>query len=180
MSSLSVYIAGGAVVFLCLYLYAGDFERYSMFCVGVFRRVKHEPAEIDGHECRETWCETTPGDGEHRQWFKEIVLLGVPVASYGGGSAYYCGDHADVTIQEGDYEETRSVPDSVIWAIVWVVEKIGTDVEAPEDSEFKSVQSNVTTGVGDAMALAPVLLLVLIAAGVLGAVNRATGGIEVE
>jgi hypothetical protein len=144
-----------------VYLYTGDFERYSVFTVGVFQRVSHEPASLDGHECREHWCDVESEAGERRRWFKEIVFFGVPLASYGGGEGYYCGDHAHVGIQTGEFEESQSVPDSVLWAIVWVAEKFATDVDAPEESEFGGVQNDISGSMGDAMALIPVALLVM-------------------
>lgn len=158
------FAAVAIVVLVAGYLYVGDFEKYSIFTVGVFQRVTHERAALDGHECREHWCEVDDVDGERRLWFKEIVLLGVPLASYGGGEAYYCEDHAHVRIQTGEFEESRSVSDSVIWAIVWVAEKFATDVETPEESEFDSVQNDISSSVGDALTLAPVALMIIIAA----------------
>lgn len=156
--------AVGVVVFLVVYLYAGDFVRYSIFTVGVFQRVTHEPASLDGHDCREHWCDVDDVEGERRMWFKQIVLLGVPIASYGGGEAYYCDEHAHVGIQTGEFEEARTVPDSVIWAVLWVVEKFATDVDTPNESEFESVQNDVAGCVGDVMRLVPVALLVIFAA----------------
>jgi len=154
-------LAALAIVFLLVgYLYAGDFEKYSMFTVGVFQRVTHEPAALEGHKCREYWCDVDNVDGERRLWFKEIVLLGVPMASYGGGEAYYCDEHAHVSIQRGEFEETRSVSDSVVWAMVWVAEKFATDVETPEESEFGSVQDNFTGGMGDAMTFLIAVLVI--------------------
>ena len=152
------------VTLTAVFAYASDFERYSIFTVGVFRRVTHEPADLKGHECREHWCEVDDVNGEHRVWFKEIVLLGVPLASYGGGEGYYCDDHAHVGIQTGEFEESRSVPDSVVWALVWVVEKFSTDAELPKESEFETVQTDLTRGVGDAINLLPVVFLVVFAA----------------
>jgi hypothetical protein len=164
-------VAAAVVAISAGYLYAGDFKRYSVFTVGVFERVTHQPAALDGHECREHWCEVDSVDGERRRWFKEIVVLGVPLASYGGGEAYYCDDHAHVGIQTGEFEESRSVPDSVVWALVWVAEKFATDVETPEKSEFDGVQNGISGSVGDAMALIPVALLVLTGAMIMGAMK---------
>ena len=82
------------------YLYAGDFDQYAAYTVGVYERVSHEPAALDDIQCREHWCETDSGGGERRRWFKEIVLLGVPVATYGGGLGYYCEDHAHKSVRE--------------------------------------------------------------------------------
>lgn len=164
-------VAAAVVAISAGYLYAGDFKRYSIFTVGVFQRVTHEPAALDGHGCREHWCEVNSVDGEHRRWFKEIVVLGVPLASYGGGEAYYCDDHAHVGIQTGEFEESRGVPDSVVWAIVWVAEKFATDVETPEESEFDGVQNDISGSVGDAMALIPVALMVLTASMIMGAMK---------
>jgi hypothetical protein len=152
------------VAFAATWLYAGDFERYSIFTLGVFKRVTHEPTTLNGEECREHWCEATDSAGERRLWFKEIVLFGIPVASYDGGEAYYCDDHAHVAIQTGEFQESRSVPDSVIWAIVWIAEKFAFDVEAPEESDFTPVD-NVTTNASQAMSLIPIAFLVLFAAG---------------
>ena len=173
LNSIPEAAAIGIVVFLVAYLYTGNFERYSIFTVGVFQRVTHEPAALEGHECREHWCEVDDTDGERRVWFKEIVLLGVPVASYGGGEAYYCDDHAHVGIQTGEFEESRSVPDSVIWALVWVGEKFSTDAEMPEDSEFGSVQNNVTGGIGDAITLIPIAVLVITASVIMKSMDGA-------
>lgn len=173
MSTLPAIVGVGAVVFLAAYLYAGDFQRYSIFTVGVFQRVTHEPAALGGHECREHWCDIDGGDGERRRWFKQIVVLGVPVASYGGGEAHYCDEHAHVRIQTGEFEESRTVSDSIIWAIVWVAEKFATDVESPDDSEFNSVQNDLSGSVGDVMALVPVALLVLTGAVILKSMGGA-------
>lgn len=168
----AVAVAAFGVV-LVAYLYAGDFQRYSIFTVGVFQRVTHKPAALDGDECREHWCDVTTGDGERRLWFNEIVLLGVPVASYGGGEGHYCGDHAHVRIQTGEFQESRSVPDSVVWALVWVAEKFATDVETPDKSEFGDVQDDITGSVGDVMTLLPVAILVLTGAIILKSMNGA-------
>jgi len=173
LNSLPGIAAVGVVVFVVAYLYAGDFERYSIFTVGVFQRVTHEPAALDGHECREHWCDIDDVDGERRLWFKQIVVLGVPIASYGGGEAYYCDEHAHVGIQTGEFEEARGVSDSVVWAIVWVAEKFATDVESPDESEFEGVQNDITGSVGDAMALVPVALLVLTGAVILKSMDGA-------
>jgi len=172
-----LFMAGG--LFVAGYLYAGDFERYSILTVGVFERIAHEPQALDGAECREHWCETAAGDGEHRRWFKEVVVGGVPVASYGGGSGYYCGDHAHVSIQRGEFDETRSVSDSVVWALVWVAETFATPTETPDDSAFESVQEDVTAGMGSAIQLVPVALLVVVASLVIRTVGAASlNGVE--
>lgn len=171
MTAAAVLVAVSTLLFVGACLYAGDFERYSIFTVGVFQRVTHQPAALDSHECREHWCEVDGGDGERRLWFKQIVLFGIPVASYGGGEGYYCDGHAHVGIQTGEFEEAKSVPDSVIWAIVWVVERFATDTGRPDESEFDSVQTEVTSGFDGVVTLLPVAVLVIVAAPILAAVS---------
>lgn len=163
MISAEVAVLAVALVVLA-YLYLGDFEQYAIYSVGVYKRVTHEPATLDGHECREDWCDVDAGDGEHRRWFKQIVLFGAPIATYGGGETYYCIDHADASIQLGLYEETARARDRLVWAIVWVAERFATDAEVPEESEFDAVESNMTSAVGTAFQLLPIACVILIAA----------------
>lgn len=152
-----------AVVVLA-HIYLGDFERYAIYSVGVFKRVAHEPVTLKDSECCEHWCDVDAGDGEHRRWFKEIVLAGVPIATYGGGETYYCINHADAEIQLGLYEGTTRARDRLVWALIWVAERFATDAEVPEESEFDAFASDMTTAAGTALQLLPVACLILFAA----------------
>lgn len=154
---------GVAVLTLSGYGYLADFERYSVFCVGVERRVSR--AHVEGeYECID--CEEETSEAERVRWYRELVLFGAPLHQLVDGDHYYCEDHASADYHLHDIPTVDETP--WYWAFLEALFEPSTSIE--EDSEFQ----NVTTSVGAAFHLIPVALLVLIAAMIIGLVGRAS------
>lgn len=174
------------VLFACLagYGWRADFERYSIFTVGVFKRVKREAVEPGEFECADTMCSATTERAEKRRYYKEIVVAAFPVLRYGGGTSYYCEDHYSFEfiqhLDEDGWQTTDRVHQrlgmAAIEAILWLIGETGQVQGLEDESEFSNASSDVTTGMSDAMSLMPVVFLVLIAAVILGATNRVIDG----
>lgn len=158
---------------IAVYIFRADFEKYSIFTTGVFKRVSREVVETD-HECHDTYCEATVSPGERRRWYKEIVVAGMPAVRFGGGTHYYCEDHVAFEIRDGLDDPRQSTVERLAMPIVEAIVAFGEwKVEPPEteDSPLTNAQADVTTGMTTAVDLLPAMILVLIAAAVIGVVR---------
>lgn len=149
------------VLTLSGYGYLADFERYSVSCVGVERRVARAHVEGD-YECIE--CEEGVSEAERVRWYRELVLFGAPLQKLVDGDHYYCEDHASADYHLHDLPTVDET--SWYWAFLEALFEPSAPIE--DDSELQ----NVTTSVGAAFHLLPVLLIVLIAAMLIGLVGR--------
>ena len=154
-------------VSLSLYAYRADFQRYSIFCYGVYKRVDRRVVETD-RECHEDYCEQNVAPGEARRWYKEIVVLGMPVVKYGGGTHYYCADHVAFELYGTDLVPEKSTPEKLTITLVEGIGEYLIDTAEPDDD---TPFDDVTTGVHDALSLVPVVLIVLIGAMIISLVK---------
>lgn len=163
-----------SVGLLAVYTYRADFEKYSIFTTGVFKRVSREVVETE-HECHDTHCEATVSPGERRRWYKEIVVGGMPAIRFGGGAHYYCENHVAFEIRNDLNDPRRSTVERLAMPIAEAIVAFAEwKVEPPEteDSPLTDAQTNVTASMSSAVSLVPVLLLVLVCALVIGAVKN--------
>lgn len=159
---------------IAVYIYRADFEKYSIFTTGVFRRVSRRVVET-GEVCDDLYCETIVAPGERRRWYKEIVIAGMPVIRFGGGTHYYCEDHVAFDIRndlDEPYKPTVerlgiSLAEGIVGFAKWELDTTKTD-----DNPLKNAQTNVVSGMGAAVQLIPVVILVLITALMISFVRR--------
>jgi len=156
---------------LCLlYLYRADFQQYSVFTVGVFKRI----SRYEGHrniECSNVDCDNTTEGSELRKAYKEIVIGGAVIAKYDVVSNRYCHKHTSFEFQQDEFGQTttRRVAETLIGGIVGVA---SWKVEQKEDqTPFDEVTANMSTS----FELVPVALIVLVAALLMGAVKGLSG-----
>lgn len=154
---------------LAVYTFRADFTRYSIFTVGVFRRVSRRSAETDC-ECIETFCDQTVSPGERRRWFREIVVAGMPVVRYGGGVHYYCEDHAAFEVLDELDSPTPGTAERLAISVFAAFGEFLTALPEPE-SELDDPYENVTANMSTALDLIPVLLIVFVAVTVVSLVN---------
>lgn len=142
-----------------LYLYRADFEKYSVFTVGVFKRVHRRPATETEFECSEPYCSETVVDGEKRTRYKEIVLFGCPILSYGGGTLYNCESHVSFEFTQGDHTTTTErLQETIVSAIVGFAEwQTIPDVEKPNKSAFDDAVK-ATSATADVASVALIIL----------------------
>ena len=147
------------------YAVRADFATYSVFTVGVFKRLDRAAAD-GGQECVK--CESEVQSGERRRYYKEIVVAGMPTVRYAVGDSYYCGDHSSFEFRQGEGSgDVRRLSDTLTEALVqfaaWVVDSDRVGVEVP-DSEFADYDGNITSDVQAAAGLLPMAVMVLTAA----------------
>ena len=152
-----VAVVGGYVV-------RADFATYSVFTVGVFKRLDRAAAD-GGQECVE--CESEFQSGERRRYYKEIVVAGMPTVRYAVGESYYCGDHTSFEFRQGEGSgDVRRLSDTLTEAgvqfAVWFFD--GEWDVAGQDSEFADYDGNITSDVQAAAGLLPMAVMVLTAA----------------
>jgi hypothetical protein len=174
MGPLAQFAVATAAILLLVYLYRADFEKYSIFTVGVYKRVTHAAAEDTDVDCYRVHCESTVTNGEVRRRYKEIVIAGCPIVRYGGGASYHCQDHTSWEFSKLDdvEDDTRELSESILSAFVSFLQFVQAgQLELPDEDE--SEFANATSSVGTAMNLAGPVLLILIAAVILKLVNAA-------
>lgn len=160
-------VAGVALLTTGFY-YRSDFAHYSVFTVGRFRRLRRQSVREEGHHCRD--CDTEIELGERRDYYKALVVAGAETLRYGGGTARYCYSHSDVGVR-GDLEPVETFETVPWWARVFLLFGETLETEPAEKNEFE----NLTTGVSSAFQLTGVLVLVVVAATIVGAVNALRG-----
>lgn len=172
-----IQMAVAVVATLSLYSYRADFSKYSIFTVGVFKRLDRVVIETSDYECAEFHCEEQTDVAERRRFFKEIVVAGMPVLRYDKGEAHYCEDHVSFEVVDELDNPRKSKTDrltiSLAAAIVGFTEW-KTEMEPDQDDPLSDVQS-VSSGFADAFALMPIILMVLCAAVVMNLMQRFRG-----
>jgi len=151
------------IILLGLYAWRADFSRYSIFTVGVFKRVTRSPVESE-EECEEYYCENTVSPGEKRRSFKEIVVAGIVVVQYGGGTHHYCPDHASFEASEGIDETPGTIVERLSHPAAKLI--IALDKRTPEtvdEANARDAPRNIASTTSDVVSLAPVIIIVLIA-----------------
>ena len=150
-----------------LYLWRVDFQSYSVFTVGTFKKVYRYESTDQTAECSENLCESGCLEGEIRKATKEVVIFGCPVIRQTTAVNSYCPDHTSFEFEQGEYSVTTTerVKESVLSAII----SLGTlKFEPQSESELtksqKTASNDVAAAMGDAFSLLPVLVLVLCAA----------------
>lgn len=146
-----------------LYLYRADFEKYSVFTVGVFKRVYRSPARETEFECSERYCSETVVDGEKRTRYKEIVLFGCPILSYGGGTLYNCESHVSFEFTQGDHTTTTErLQETIVSAIVGFAEwQTIPEVEKPNKSAFDDAMK-ATSATADLAGVALLIVAIVV------------------
>lgn len=150
-----------------LYLWRADFQQYSVFTVGVFRRVHRYRATTDS-ECTDTYCDHDVVDGEARKATKEVVVFGCPLFRHNTVVNHYCPDHTSFEYRQGEFAVTRTeqVKQTVIAGISafaeWEVQR----------QQNKRPFDDVQTGTGTAVSLLPVAFLIVIAASIIAVFRR--------
>jgi len=157
---IEILLLGGAI-FGLFYLYRADFSHYSIFTVGVHKRLHRYKARNTDTECYASMCDRTVVEGEIRKACKEIVVFGCPVLRYDTATNYYCDSHGSFEYQQGNYSVTSTERlATTITSGIMACAAFKGGFEDTEDSAFKDVQ----TSMGDGLGLAPVALLVLMTA----------------
>lgn len=153
------------------YLWRADFAHYSIFTVGVFKRVTRYKSHNQNRECSELDCGLGTKDGEIRKGRKEIVLLGCPIRRTDTVTNVYCPEHTSFEFQEGQYQETttRRVAKTVLTGLAHA----GQFKPAPKDDD--SPFDNAVQGVSAGFDLIPVLLLVIIITACVGVAKTLRG-----
>ena len=162
-----VQIAVITIATLSIYSYRADFSRYSVFTVGVFKRLERTVVEGAEYECAEFHCEETTEVSERRQYFKEIVALGMPIVRYHKGESHYCKDHVSFEVIEDldnpKISTSEKIGTSLLMAFAAFIEWLAKGEPEVEESEFDDITASVET----ALDLIPVIFIVLLAAIVL-------------
>lgn len=167
--------ATAALVVAVLLAYRADFQRYSIFTVGVFKRIDRSVA--GAHECAALDCDADPDVTERREWFREIVVAGVPLVRYGGGVHHYCDRHVSFELR-GELDEapaptTERLKVSIAEAAVTAITgPAAVDEAVKQDREHTNPYEDALAGVGSALSLAPIALLVLVTAVLLYPVQK--------
>lgn len=167
------YLAIAGLVLFAAYLYRADFAKYSIFTVGVFKRVTRKRSE-SGVACTESLCENEVSSGEVRIASKEIVVAGCVMLRYGSVENHYCSDHTSFEFRRMDFKPStvEKLNETVIQAIVHFSTWVQLPAEEREDSTF----NDVTTATQSAFDLAGVAVIVLIAAAMISIINALSGG----
>jgi len=76
-----------------LYLWRVDFQSYSVFTVGTFKKVYRYESADQTAECSENLCESGCLEGEIRKATKEVVIFGCPIIRQTTAVNHYCPDH---------------------------------------------------------------------------------------
>ena len=175
-------LVGAVIVALgSAYTYRADFARYSIFTVGVFKRVERRAVEGVEYECADPMCEAHTDVAERRRWFKEIVVAGMPVAGYGGGTAHYCEDHVAFEILDELDNPTKTRTERLkVTLLEGIVAFLAFELEPREDSDLANASDDLVSGVGDAMSLLPVVFVVLIAVIFMSLLKVGRPSMEVE
>ena len=175
-----IQITAVTVAVLSLYSYRADFSRYSIFTFGVFKRLDRVVVEDAEYECAEIHCETSTEVSERRRYYKEIVVAGMPLLPFDKGESYYCEDHVSFEALEllDNPKRTRSekVGSSILVGLVAFLEWFAEPIEVEEDDAFE----DVTASFGDVLSLIPVVLMVLLVASIIGAMQRSLPSEESE
>jgi hypothetical protein len=143
-------------------LMRGDYEKYSVFSIGEYRRLHRRSVREENRSCRD--CESDIEIGEHRRYYKAIVVAGVEVVRYGGGTATYCYDHADVGFRS-EIQPVETFAQYPLWLdfLVGIFELFSTpgQTESLSESEFDNATDDIVASTSDALTLAPTVFLVL-------------------
>jgi len=156
---------------LIAYLWRADFDTYSVFTVGVFKRVTRYKSHNQNRECSKLDCESGTKEGEIRKGWKEIVLFGCPIRRTDSVTNAYCPDHTSFEFQEGEYRETttRRVAETVLTGLAHAGQL------KPETKEDESPFDGAVNTTSACFDLIPMLLLVIIIAACVGAAKTLRG-----
>jgi len=164
------YAIGAVVALVVAFVYLrSDYAHYSIFTVGVFKRVSRRPSTTQT-ECEESYCEERITDGETRIAYKEIVLCGVAIVRFGGVENHYCQEHTSLEFRQGEFAKptVEQLQESILSGFVsfsiFMQNSLDDDAEAdPFNQTVKATQS--------AFDLMGVAFIVLIAAVMISAVK---------
>lgn len=169
MTDAPTVAALAALAIVVAYWWRGDFAAYSVFTVGVFKRLDRASANATGRECAELGCEVPVEAGERRRWYKDLVVAGLVLARYGGGEAVYCAQHTSFefrhTWEPDDPTATQrlatTLTEGVVELVAWRAER----------RESRGPFEDVAATTGSVFSLLPILLVVLVTALMMAAVN---------
>lgn len=160
-------VLGGIVVVAGCVAYAirSDFAHYSIFTVGVYKRLYRYKARNKDVDCEESYCDRTVVEGETRKACKEIVVLGCPLLRYNTVTNHYCDSHGSLEYRRGEYRETNTerLAETLLGGLAECIEW------KHEQQQEKSAFSNATATTSDVFTLLSVGIVVLVATIVLAA-----------
>jgi hypothetical protein len=136
-----------------------DFAHYSIFTVGVYKRLYRYKAQNTDVECEESYCDRTVVEGETRKATKEIVVCGCPLVRYNTVTNHYCDSHGSLEYQRGEYRETTTKR-----LTTTLLTGLAECLESRQKQRDKPDFANATTAVSSAWSLIPVAVLVVIVA----------------
>jgi hypothetical protein len=161
-----------------LYLWGADFQYYSVWSVGVYKRVHRYRATDQTAACTATDCESGVLEGEIRKARKELVVAGFPVFYYDSVTNRYCPEHTSFEYRQGEYGQTWTV--KTTQTIMGAIErfcalKTTVAVDTDDTSEIDHVTDDLSGTVGSSFNLLGVAFLVAFAAVCIGIVNGLGG-----
>lgn len=165
-----LHLTVAALAISSMYSYRADFARYSIFTVGVFKRLDRTVVEAPEFECSEHHCEEQTDVAERRRYFKEIVIGGMPLLRFDGGESYYCEDHVSFEVQDELDNPKKSTTERVATSLLAALASFfeWREEQKTFDSEFSDVQSSASA----AFSLIPIAMMVLLAAMIMSLMNR--------
>jgi hypothetical protein len=161
----AVLLPASALVASAGWLYSGDWEKYSLATIGIFKRLERS----DGTgECID--CGSHTDEGELRRWYKEWVAFGVPIYSSESGTHVYCEDHAtfdwlhSTDAGDGDWLTDIAIRFIELTASLFIFlfddwDKESFEVEHDYEQEPFDDAVNVTASVFDLMSVAFLVML---------------------
>lgn len=149
--------------------YRADFQQYSVFTVGAFRRVSRSVVTGSEYECVDDYCDATVETAERRRWYKEIVVFGMVLVRYDGGEHHYCEDHASFEVRNDWDEPTRARTQRIALTAAELIGEFASAMpddfgKSKNDDPLGNANASVAAGVSSALSLLPIVFLVLVAA----------------
>jgi len=145
---------------LLAYTVRANFAHYSIFTVGVYKRLYRYKVTNEETECEENYCDRTVMEGEARKATKELVICGCPLLRYNTVTNYYCDSHGSLEYQRGEYRETTTERLSTT-----LLAGLAACVESRHEKQSEKPDfANATTAVSDTWSLIPVAFVVVIVA----------------
>ena len=162
------YAIGAVVALFVVFVYLrSDYAHYSIFTVGVFKRVSRRPNTTE-NECEESYCEHSVTDGETRIAYKEIVFCGVAIVRFGGVENHYCQDHTSLEFRQGEFAKPtverlqESILSGFLSFSVFMQNSLDEDTEADPFNQATQATQNAFDLMG--VAFIVLILAVMISA----------------
>lgn len=155
----------GAALGLATYALLVDVDRYGILTVGRFRCLERTVVTGRDVECVEHLCERTTPTAERRRWFREVVVLGMPVARYGGGTHHYCEDHAAWEVRDEWDDPVRPLADQLMAvAADFLIGLSKMSPATPRGPRHERVMKDTASTAGAVFSFGPIVVMVICAA----------------